>query len=859
METFYRSSSKIDTAQFEDSIDLQCIEWIDDNDGNKISNSNETKKKSKKNQEEEDGSSSQDLREYTMKAFGVTKEGQSVCVNIINYKPYFYIKVPSTWTNLKCKLFFQTLRREKAVRHFNTCLINYSVELSQELVGFKNGEKSKFIQLIFNNSDACRYYKTKVRGSHSNFHLPDFKDEELATIRTYESSLDHIIRFYHLRNITPCGWIRVVNSKFKSNKVSWCQIEITADWKDISPLSPAVPGEEQKCAPILQASYDIEVYSHDGSFPSPDVKENVVTQIATCFKRYGDSDFLIKHIITLKQCAEIADPTVVVESYDTEKEVLLAWTRLIRKMDPDIMYQYNGDQFDAYYLYKRSIECKCDQEFLQLGKLKRSPAILKNDSFSSTAFGQTEYKRLIIPGRIHFDILIYLTREFKESSYKLDSIAEKYLGQKKHAVTPQMMFDYFADGHPDKIKVIAEYCVQDTVLPQLLVDKLHILQNQISMANVSLVPFKYLIFKGQQIKAYSQIIQQTSRLGFKVADVEYGNNNKPKAAAGKEEVAGKEKVAGTEEVSFKGATVLPPLIGAYFEPVTTLDFASLYPSIIRSHGLCYTSIVLDDTTYGNIPGVEYEVHEWNDNVTNELPGDPVPKGEGYHRYKFAKIKNTIVPFILSELAKSRSAAKKKMNSEKDPFKKVIYDKLQLAYKLSMNSMYGFLAAHMIPCKPIAATVTTIGRRMIRDTKKYVEDHYDASVVVYGDSVVGDTPVTLRSKVDGSIVVKCIKDLAPVNAWTKYSLPYKSDGVITSRHNKQEVAAIPYEIWSDQGWTDIRRVIRHKTKKRIYRITTMTGIIEVTEDHSLIGEDGQLLKPGDCKIGTRLLHSFPQVK
>jgi hypothetical protein len=69
----------------------------------------------------------------------------------------------------------------------------------------------------------------------------------------------------------------------------------------------------------------------------------------------------------------------------------------------------------------------------------------------------------------------------------------------------------------------------------------------------------------------------------------------------------------------------------------------------------------------------------------------------------------------------------------------------------------------------------------------------------------------------------------------------------------------YETWTEKGWTNIQRVIRHKLAKdkKLFRITTHSGSVVVTDDHSLITNDGKEIKPKDVKIGSKLLHSFPQ--
>lgn len=48
------------------------------------------------------------------------------------------------------------------------------------------------------------------------------------------------------------------------------------------------------------------------------------------------------------------------------------------------------------------------------------------------------------------------------------------------------------------------------------------------------------------------------------------------------------------EVGYEGATVLEPIAGYYKSPVATLDFASLYPSIMMAHNLCYSTLLPKD-------------------------------------------------------------------------------------------------------------------------------------------------------------------------------------------------------------------------------------------------------------------------
>ena len=109
-----------------------------------------------------------------------------------------------------------------------------------------------------------------------------------------------------------------------------------------------------------------------------------------------------------------------------------------------------------------------------------------------------------------------------------------------------------------------------------------------------------------------------------------------------------------------------------------------------------------------------------------------------------------------------------------------------------------------------------------------------------DSVTGDTPLLLRNA-NGDIEIKTIDSLT--NDW-------RLDP------NGKEYGNTDLSIWTETGWTNIKHVMRHKVNKKIYRVSTNSGIVDVTEDHSLLDINAEKIRPCECKIGLELLHSFP---
>ena len=126
-------------------------------------------------------------------------------------------------------------------------------------------------------------------------------------------------------------------------------------------------------------------------------------------------------------------------------------------------------------------------------------------------------------------------------------------------------------------------------------------------------------------------------------------------------------------------------------------------------------------------------------------------------------------------------------------------------------------------------------------------------VVYGDSVTGDTPLLLKK--DGLIYIETIKSI--FNEKRSFEYPGFKMFDKTIRLEK-EYSESDYQVWSDIGWVDIKKVIRHKTDKKIYNILTHNGFVKVTEDHSLLNENSNIIKPSECNLETKLLSNYPDI-
>jgi DNA polymerase delta subunit 1 len=565
------------------------------------------------------------------------------------FEPYFFVKVPPDRSP-------KALIQE--IQPYSSAVIR-----RKDLWGFRNQEEYTFLKLGFRT-------------------LADLKECRPRGLKVYEKNLDPVLRFMHRSEIKSTGWVQVPANAGPGHDSS-CDIDVcVADWRTLKPV------DRDDIAPLRIASLDIESYSESGAFPNAFKTNDTCFQVAVTTKAFGNKEGYLD-----RKCFCVKTTTgPECESFETEREMLERLGRYLRELDPDIVTGWNIFGFDLEYLYTRAVVTGAGPDAHMWGRLRGIPNELVVKHLASNALGSNDLKMVPMLGRYVFDMFQDIKREHKLESYSLNAVSKEFLKDQKIDMPVKEMFSRFRDGDPVLLGEVADYCIKDTELPHRISEKLCLLQNLIEMAKATWVPLSYLSERGQQIKVFSQMARKARELGFMIPTM-YSK--------------------ATSDEKYQGATVLDAQTGAYYGPITALDFASLYPSIMRAHNLCYSSLVIDPR-FGNVPGVVYEQ---------------------YGPYRFAQGTPSLLPAILNELAAFRKKAKKLMAQSEGTPMEAVYNGQQLAYKISMNSIYGFTGAAkgMLPCVAIASTVTMRGRQMIEETKNYVEEHFPGAKVRYGDT------------------------------------------------------------------------------------------------------------------------------
>lgn len=599
--------------------------------------------------------------QFTIRIFGRAENGKSVSLGT-KFNPYFYIKPPPGQSDA-IRSFVKT--------QFWRGLVSCERKDGKDLWGFQNGALSVFLRVEFKSHKALR---------NCVYCIDNKKHEELRGCRVYESNIDPVLRFMHCSGIRSTGWINP--GLCEPDAESTCEVNLwSPNWRLIEPL------DRDDFAPLRIMSFDIEAYSSTGNFPDPKIKSDVVFQIGMTIREFGKEGYLDRKCLCLKQ-TDAAD----CESFETERELLKAFEKYLTKMDPDIITGWNIFGFDLEFLLIRAtIQCGLSPVW---GRVRGVIAELVEKNLSSSALGNNQLKMVPMKGRYVFDLFQDVKREHKLESYSLNNVSKHFLKDQKNDMPVKEIFSRFKEGDPKRLGEVADYCIQDTVLPHKLMEKLCQIQNQIEMAKACWVPLAFLSERGQQIKVFSQMAYKAKELNFIIPTFKYGS--------------------GGSADGYEGATVLEAQSGAYYGPITALDFASLYPSIMCAENLCYSTLVMDPK-YDNLPGVTYEQF-------------------GPHRFA-QKPAVSLLPAILTDLKAFRKKAKKLMAAAEGTPMEAVYNGQQLAYKISMNSIYGFTGASkgMLPLVAIASTVTLRGRQMIEETKNYVEANFPGAKVRYGDT------------------------------------------------------------------------------------------------------------------------------
>lgn len=874
--------------------------------------------------------------EAIIRIYGITRLGYSVTVNVHGFHPYFIIRWPYEMSDeTRVNEFIHELENalQKQDRKLNGCAVRqYTLCKGIDTRGYM--ESCDCYMIIYMK------FPNLVRKARTIIESDDWRYAD-AICDTYESDIDFTLRYMCDCDFTgectlqvPAGCYSIV--PFTGTSCT-TDLEITVpDYRVIRRAEDQIDVSRK-----VIFSYDAEMLCEAGNFPDP--QNNPVITIAVRLRVLGVKDSY-KHIcMTLHSSGDITarHPDAIVHCYDSEVDMLLAFRALMLISDADILTGYNVDDFDMPYFIERADVLKHKDEraanFAYLGRLLNQRSVVRDSRKSDRAHGVRQNKEINIAGRVQFDLLKVLLKEFKLRSYTLNSVSQKFLGNQKEDMSYQLI--------PIKFKTekgrteLASYCMKDAILPDHLLEKLRSLLKYIQKARVPGVTIQSLLKRGMgfqcKSKLYRKFHQQVPRVFIYV----------------RTEL---QRELDRHDEKYGGAYVETPVKGYHTSPIPTLDFSSLYPSVMIAWNMCFTTKISvayarergwkraslhgdgSDGDYFQIPNTHNDENVRQFIELFHAGKNLEPLFEDSNAcFVTPKHKEGVVPSILKEFLTKRKAVKREMaehgelkerlrdyaedivktkdqlleklhnytkeveklkaalqdearpdvlklkreldrlqwkietlqhdvslpqdqrnsaseqalnKAETEAFLEILTDLFQLEIKLSGNSLYGQFGdkTSFMYCRAVASAVTGMGKFMILLTKFTLQKVFckangypmDAKVV-YGDSVSADTPVIIRHK--GCISICEVSRLPIASAWM-------------SGIEDKEVAApeAGLEVWAHNRFTKVKTVIRHKVQKPLVYVKTTAGCVTVTSDHSLIRNDGSIVRPHQLSLLDQLL-------
>ena len=298
-----------------------------------------------------------DSDSFVMQMFGLNEQGKTCCLFVEGYQPFFYVKVDSNWGNseriaLKIKL------EEEMGSGYEDSITVTKIVLRKKLYGFDAESFYKFVLLKFN----CVKSMNKAKGLWYYQHKDGrklkpkgyFLESMQSYLQLYEANIPPLLRYFHIQNISPSGWVAVPNASAKrhTRKQSTCDYEYTIQYNKLLSL----PNKET-IVPYKICSFDIEASSSHGDFPIPK-------------KNYK------------KLAVEIVDNVLKMHKNGKKEDILINDSDVVCDMIRTAFGYGNSDDIDIVYPKREITEEEVDRQITRWVKL--CPAVTKNDEDESS-------------------------------------------------------------------------------------------------------------------------------------------------------------------------------------------------------------------------------------------------------------------------------------------------------------------------------------------------------------------------------------------------------------------------------------------------------------------------------------------
>ena len=206
--------------------------------------------------------------QFVVQMFGVGEEGETSCLFVTGFRPFFYAKVGDDWTETETLGLKAQVQGDIEEKH-PEAVLKADLVGRKTLYGFDGGKEHAFVRLVFSNEAAMRaakrlWYLPSGKGD-ARLNPEGYRYDEQETY-LYEAQIPPLLRLFHIREVSPSGWVQVDTEKARihAKKKTSCDWEATIDHSALEGL----PDKEAR-VPYKICSFDIEASSSHGDFPMP--------------------------------------------------------------------------------------------------------------------------------------------------------------------------------------------------------------------------------------------------------------------------------------------------------------------------------------------------------------------------------------------------------------------------------------------------------------------------------------------------------------------------------------------------------------------------------------------------------------
>lgn len=537
-----------------------------------------------------------------IRIYGLNEKNENIAVVVSDFTPYIYIELPDfiSWDDGKAQILVDKIHqmtgdRKPLIKKLMFKKRLYYCSLTKE----KKTKLFPYLFCSFSHTDDVKNLLYKIRKPISVIGLG------VINVKVHEYNASPILQLTSNRKIPTAGWIEFIGKKVtKDNQTTHCEHEYNVSWKNLNEKK-----DDSVARPLLMG-YDIEANSSIPScMPNATRPGDKIFQISCVFLRQGDKmENCDKYLLTLGTPDLNMLDDITVLAYETEYDLLLGYTDLIQKKQPNIIIGYNIFNFDIPYMINRSREQLCANEFDMQGMDRYGHAKERIIEWSSSAYKNQSFQFLDAEGRLFVDLLPLVKRDYKLNSYSLKNISTFFLKTiTKDPLDHHGIFKCYKLGMKGGIKgakalsIVGKYCVKDSELVVRLFELLTTWVALCEMSKVTNVPIFALYTQGQQLKVFSQVYRKCTH---------------------ENRVVEKDGYMTKETDHYTGATVFPPVPGIY-DKVIPFDFSSLYPTAIIAYNICWSTLTEDE----DIPDHLCHVMEWDDHIGCEHDPKVIRKNE----------------------------------------------------------------------------------------------------------------------------------------------------------------------------------------------------------------------------------------